>query len=172
MERLRNILIFAALGGAVISGMLLINLANRNNSIDTSSASVYNIVGLSQSEDEILYQDKIVIDINAQIIDSQKVNTGNIEISFDKNLLEVEDIVMPSNIIAQNQKIDTAEGKVTLQISTKNQTSLKDISTIAKIIFNKKASSGKFTSIILLPTSTLGEPNTLEPSEKSLSVSY
>lgn len=172
MERFRNTLFIVAVAAAVLGGVYLIGRINSDNSIDTSSANVYNVLGLSQIEDNIIYPDKIVIDVNAQILDMQKITEGTVEVEFDKNILEVEDIVMPSSIIALNQKIDTSEGKITLQISTKSTEGLKGVSTIAKIVFNKLQSSGKFTSVSILPSSTLGNPNTLDSVEKSISVSF
>lgn len=171
MQNFRNFLIIIAICAAALGGIYLLNLINSNNSINTSSASVYNIIGLSQVEDEVIYANKIVVDLNAQMLLTDTVTSGNLEISYDKNLLDVEDIVMPSNIIAVNQKIDNSEGKITLEITSTNSQGFQDVSNLARIIFSKKQESGKFTNITLLSPSTLGNPNTLDPTEKSISIS-
>jgi len=172
MQNFRNFLVIIAICAAALGGVYLLNLINSNNSINTSSASVYNIIGLSQVEDEVTYSNKIVIDVNVQILLTDTVNTGNLEIGYDKNLLEVEDIIMPSNIIAINQKIDSAEGKIILEINSINSQGLQDVSNLARIVFTKKQELGKFTNIMLLSPSTLGNPNTLDSSEKSISISF
>jgi len=172
MERFRIILLIAGTAAAVLGGVYLLSIINGNNSIDSSSANVYNIVGLSQTQDDIVYPDKIVIDVNAQILDTQKITEGSIELAYDKNLFEVEDIIMPSNIIALNQKIDSAEGKISIQITTKSSAGLVGIENLTKIIFNKLKEPGRFTSVSLLHSSTLGNPNTLDSLEKSISVSF
>lgn len=172
MQRFRSLLLIIAIGAAALAGVYLVNLTNSNNSINKSSASVYNIVGLSQVEDDILYTDKVVIDVNLQVLNTQLINSGTLELSYDKNLLDVQDIIMPSNVIALNQKIDTAEGKITLEIQSTTADGFKDILNLAKIIFDKKQSTGKFTNVTLLSSSTLGTPNTLDLQDKSLSISF
>ena len=172
MERFRNILLLVVFVAAIISGVYLIGRINNNNSIDSSSANVYNIMGLSQNQDEILFPDKVVIDVNAQILDTQKITQGTIVLSYDKNILAVEDIVMPSNIIALNQKIDSAEGTVTVDFSTTNSNGLSGVENLAKVIFIKLTLPGRFTSVSLEPLSTLGNPNTLDSLEKSVSISF
>lgn len=172
MSKFRNLLLIVAIGAAALGGVFLLNLVNSNNAIDTSSANVYNIVGLSQIEDDALYFNKIVIDVNSQILTQDIVLSGNLEISFDKNALEVEDIIMPANIIAVNQKIDTAEGTIKIDVSSTNAEGFRNISNLARIVFTKKIESSEPTSITLLSTSTLGNPNTLDSLDKSLTISF
>lgn len=172
MSKFRNLLIIVAIGAAALGGIFLLNLVNSNNAIDTSSANVYNIIGLSQIEDDILYSNKVVVDVNSQILTLDTVSSGSIEISFDKNSLEVEDIIMPANIIAVNQKIDTAEGIITIDVSSTNTEGFSNVSNLARIVFTKKIESSEPTSITLLSTSTLGNPNTLDSLDKSLTISF
>lgn len=167
MQKFRSLLLLVAVGAAALSGIYLINRINSDNSIDSSSASTYNILALNLVEDNILYPNNIVVELNAQILSGQPVNSGTFQISFDENLLGVEDIIMSSNIVAVNQKVEN--GQITLNIQTTNKTELKGISTIAKVVFNKKASGN--TSITLLNTSLLGSPDTLEPTDKILNIS-
>lgn len=171
MSNFRNLLIIVAIGAAALGGVFLLNLINSNNAIDTSSANVYNIIGLSQVEDDVLYFNKVVVDVNSQILTSEKVSMGTLEISYDKNSLEVEDIIMPANIIAVNQKVDSAEGKITIDISSTNTAGFNNVANLARVVFTKKTQLPTQTSIILLPSSTLGSPNTLDSQEKSLSIS-
>lgn len=171
MSNFRNLLIIVAIGAAALGGVFLLNLINSNNAIDTSSANVFNIVGLSQVEDDVLYSNKIVVDINSQILTTERVSAGSLEISYDKNSLEVEDIIMPANIIAVNQKVDSAEGKITIDISSTNTAGFNNVANLARVVFTKKTQLPTQTSIILLPSSTLGSPNTLDSQEKSLSIS-
>jgi hypothetical protein len=149
----------------------LLNQINSNNSIDKSSASVYNIVGLSQAEDNIIYIDNVLVNVNSQVLTSETVNEGSLQIAFDKNVLEVEDIIMPADVIAKNQKIDTASGIITLDITSANSTGFKNISSLAQIIFNKKQDFASTTTVTLLSSSTLGSPNTLDASDKLLTIS-
>jgi hypothetical protein len=94
MQNFRNLLIIVAILAATLGGLFLLNLINSNNAIDSSSASVYNTIGLNQTQDNILYPDKIIINVSAQII-TQNINSGTLNISYDKNVLSVEEIVMP-----------------------------------------------------------------------------
>ena len=167
MQKFRSLLLLVAVGAAALSGIYLIIRINSDNSIDSSSASVYNILALNLVEDNIVYPNNVVIELNAQILSDQPVNSGTFQISFDENLLGVEDIIMASNIVAVNQKVEN--GTILLNIQTSNRSKLSGISTIAKIVFNKKTSGN--TSITVLNTSQLGSPNTLEPMNKTLNVS-
>ncbi|CAG1022788.1 hypothetical protein DOJK_01897 [Patescibacteria group bacterium] len=172
MQQFRNLLIIVGILAATLGGVFLINQINQNNALESSSANVYNLVALSQVEDDTLYVDKVVVDLNSQILVTTPVTSGNFELTFDKDLLEVEDIIMSSNVIAVNQKINNSAGTISLEVRSANATGFKDITNFAKIIFDKKQDPGRFTSVTLSADSTLGTPNTLDGLEKSVSISF
>lgn len=161
------ILVIATISVALI-GIYLLNQISSNNALNRSSANVYNIAALNLVEENILYPNNVVIDLNLQVLSKQSVDSGVFVISYVKELLDVQDIIMPNNVIGLNQKIDVANGIITLEVKSPDKFS--DIQNLARIIFSKKESEEKFSSVTILKESKLGDPNTLEPVEKSLSL--
>lgn len=169
MQRFRVIILFIALGGAALGGIYLLNLINSDNAIENSSASVFNIAALNPIED-IVYSNSVVIELNLQILAIQKVNSGTFELKYNPDYLSVEDIIMDSNVIALNQKIDSSTGIIILQVESKNSEGFNGILNIAKLIFNKNDTANGFTSISVLSSSDLGVPDTLDPQDKSITI--
>lgn len=169
---MRFIVFFVAVVAAVLGGVFLLSRINQDASIVPSSANVYNIIGLSKVDDNVLYPENLVIDVNTQILTEQSIRDGRIMIEFDKNVLQVEDIIMDSNITALNQKVDRNNGTITLDIQSTLPQGIEGVQNIASLIFSRISLGSNSTTINLSSDSSLGNPNTLDLAGKSLLVQF
>lgn len=172
MNQMRFIVFFVAVVAAVLGGVFLLSRINQDASIVPSSANVYNIIGLSKVDDNVLYPENLVIDVNTQILTEQSIRDGRIMIEFDKNVLQVEDIIMDSNITALNQKVDRNNGTITLDIQSTLPQGIEGVQNIASLIFSRISLGSNSTTINLSSDSSLGNPNTLDLAGKSLLVQF
>ena len=167
-RRLIAVIIFALLLVVAVAGIYFINKSQQDLAIENTSASVVDQVKLAQLNDN-LNQDRVIIGMTLNVL-NPNVKTGKIVLIFDKNVLEAQEIISDTGVIATNQKVDNSNGTITYEFQSVGNTDISGEFSLGKVIFSK-LDKGLKTSIKVSSTSSVGFTNTLDSTPVEISVS-